>query len=148
VPVGGGSGAAGACIVAKSVDPDIRVIGVQSEGAPAAYRSWRAGELVEDRMETYAEGLATRTAFSLPQHILGELLDDFLLVSDEELRRAQGTLISVTKNLVEGAGAAALAGACRIREQLAGRRVAIVLSGGNASAKELAEVTKSLLRQA
>ena len=75
VPVGGGSGAAGACIVAKAVDPAIRVIGVQSSAAPAAYRSWKDGRLVEDRMETYAEGLATRTAFELPQQILRRHLD-------------------------------------------------------------------------
>ncbi len=66
VPVGGGSGAAGACIVAKAVNPAIRVIAVQSEAAPTAFRSWRERRLVEDRMETFAEGLATRTAFELP----------------------------------------------------------------------------------
>src|SRR5262245_18810776 len=77
VPIGGGSGAAGACIVAKALDPRVRVIGVQSDAAPAAYRSWREGALVEDRMETAAEGLATRTAFELTQRILREQLDDF-----------------------------------------------------------------------
>src|SRR5215470_8194118 len=80
VPVGGGSGAAGACVVAKAVRPSIEVIGVQSEAAPAAYRSWQAGTLVEDTTTTFAEGLATRTAFELPQQILRELLDDFVLV--------------------------------------------------------------------
>src|SRR5690348_978646 len=80
VPIGGGSGAAGACVVAKAVRPSIKVIGVQSEAAPAAYRSWRAGTLVEDTTSTFAEGLATRTAFELPQRILRELLDDFVLV--------------------------------------------------------------------
>src|ERR671922_1037535 len=85
VPVGGGSGAAGACIAAKSVREGIEVIGVQSEAAPAAYRSWRAGRLLEDRMATSAEGLATRTAFELPQRILGDLLDEFVLVTEEEL---------------------------------------------------------------
>src|SRR6266542_5157502 len=58
VPVGGGSGAAGACIVASACKPSLRVIGVQSEAAPAAYRSWKEGRLVEDRMQTFAEGLA------------------------------------------------------------------------------------------
>jgi threonine dehydratase len=140
VPIGGGSGAAGACIVARAVDPAIRVIGVQSESAPAGYRSWRQGTLVEDKMETYAEGLATRTAFALPQQILRDQLDEFVLVSDGEIRAAQAELIAVTKNLVEAAGAAALAGATHVREQLAGKRVAIVLSGGNASARELTEV--------
>src|SRR4051794_26782443 len=85
VPLGGGSGAAGACIVAKAVDPRIQVIAVQSEQAPAGFRSWAEGQLVEDKTTTIAEGLATRTAFELPQQILRERLDDFLLVSDEEL---------------------------------------------------------------
>ncbi|MGH2401007.1 MAG: threonine ammonia-lyase, partial [bacterium] len=69
-PIGGGSGAAGACIVADGMRPQMQVIGVQSEAAPAGYRSWRSRQLVEDRMGTYAEGLATRTAFELPQRIL------------------------------------------------------------------------------
>src|SRR5207249_11573364 len=72
VPIGGGSGAAGACIAAKSIRRSIEVIGVQSEAAPAAYRSWKARRLLEDRTETRAEGLATRVAFELPQQILRE----------------------------------------------------------------------------
>src|SRR5262249_61626422 len=84
VPIGGGSGAAGACVVARAVKPDARVIGVQSEAAPAAYRSWREQRLVEDRMQTFAEGLATRTAFELPQRILRQWLHDLLLVSGRQ----------------------------------------------------------------
>jgi threonine dehydratase len=140
VPIGGGSGAAGACIVAKAVNPAVRVIGVQSEAAPAAFRSWREGRLVEDRMETFAEGLATRTAFELPQQILRQLLDDFVLVSDDEIRAAQVLMIETTRNLVEGAGAAPLAAALRLREQLLGKRVALILSGGNASRDQLLDV--------
>ena len=140
VPIAGGSGAAGACIVAKAVDPAIRVIGVQSEAAPAAHRSWRLRELVEDRMETFAEGLATRTAFELPQRILWELLDDFVLVSDDQIRAAQARMIEITGNLVEAAGAAPLAAALQLRAQLAGKRVAVIVSGGNASLEQLLEV--------
>src|SRR5229473_2043615 len=83
VPIGGGSAAAGACIVAKAVRPSIEVIGVQAEAAPAAHRSWQARELVEDAMNTAAEGLATRTAFELTQRIMWERLDDFVLVSED-----------------------------------------------------------------
>jgi threonine dehydratase len=89
VPIGGGSGAAGACIVAKGLNPKIRVIGVQSESAPSAFQSWKSRELRQDRNETIAEGLATRTSFALPQRILWELLDDFVLVSDTELNKPQ-----------------------------------------------------------
>jgi threonine dehydratase len=139
VPVGGGSGAAGACIVAKAVNPAVRVIGVESEAAPAAHRSWHARRLVEDRMETFAEGLATRTAFELPQKILWQSLDDFVLVSDDAIRAAQALMIDATRNLVEAAGAAPLAAALQLRPQLAGRRVALVLSGGNATRRQLVE---------
>jgi threonine dehydratase len=140
VPIGGGSGAAGACIVAKTLKPAMTVIGVQSEAAPAAYRSWREGRLVEDRMETFAEGLQTRTAFALPQRILRELLDDFVLVSDDEIRTAQALMIETTRNLVEAAGAAPLAAALRLRDQLAGKQVALIASGGNASREQLLAV--------
>ncbi len=137
VPIGGGSGAAGACIVAKAVNPDVQVIGVQSEAAPTAHRSWQERRLVEDRMETDAEGLATRTAFELPQRILWDLLDEFVLVGEDEIRDAQLLLIDATRNLVELAGAAPLAAALRLREELAGKRVALVVSGGNASRRQL-----------
>jgi threonine dehydratase len=137
VPVGGGSGAAGACVVAKAVRPSIEVIGVQSKAAPAAYRSWRARELVEDAMNTFAEGLATRTAFELPQRIMWELLDDFLLVSDDDLAQATRVMIEKTRNLVEPAGAAALAGVLAAPDRFAGRKVAVVCSGGNISPAQL-----------
>jgi threonine dehydratase len=140
VPIGGGSGAAGACIVAKAISPAIRVIGVQSEAAPAAFRSWRERRLVVDRMQTVAEGLATRTAFELPQQILWQWLDAFVLVSDDEILSAQALMIEATRNLVEAAGAAPLAAGLRLREELAGTRVALVLSGGNASRGQLLEV--------
>jgi threonine dehydratase len=137
VPVGGGSGAAGACVVAKAVRPSVEVIGVQSEAAPAACRSWRGRSLVEDTTSTFAEGLATRTAFELPQQILWELLDDFVLVSDSALRCATRVMIEKTRNLVEPAGAAALAAVLADPQRFAGRKVAIVCSGGNISPAQL-----------
>ncbi len=140
VPVGGGSGAAGACIAAKSINPHIRVIGVQAEQAPAAYLSWQSGQLQAAEMHTFAEGLATRTAFALPQTILRRHLDDFVLVSEDEMRQAIVTLLAHTRNLAEGAGAAALAAALKLRSQLAGRRVGVVLSGGNLSLDQLRTV--------
>jgi threonine dehydratase len=140
VPIGGGSGASGACIVAKAINPAIKVIGVQSEAAPAAFRSWQERRLVEDRMGTFAEGLATRTAFELPMRILWQWLDDFVLVGDDEIREAQALMIETTRNLVEAAGAAPLAAALRLREELRGKRVALILSGGNASREQLLEV--------
>src|SRR5215470_4493745 len=140
VPVGGGSGAAGACTVAKAVRPSIEVIGVQSEAAPAAYRSWKGRALITDATSTFAEGLATRTAFDLPQRILWRLLDDFVLVSDDALRAATRTMIEKTRNLVEPSGAAALAAVLADPERFAGRSVAIVCSGGNISPAQLVQL--------
>lgn len=139
VSVGGGSGAAGACLVAKTLNPRVRVIGVQAEKAPAAYNSWRARKLLEDRMEmeTEAEGLATRVAFELTQRMLWEMLDDFLLVTEEEIRQAVRHYAETARTLAEGAGAAALAGALKTRSAHAGRTVALVQSGGNATVEQL-----------
>ena len=145
VPIGGGSGAAGACVAGKAVKPELEVIGVQSSAAPAAYRSWRERQLLEDRMETWAEGLATRVAFELPQRILWESLDEFVLVDEEELDRAVVQMLEGTRNLVEPAGAAPLAAALRLRERLAGKTVALVQSGGNISPGQLRELLERAL---
>ena len=138
VPVGGGSGAAGACIAAKAIDPAIRVIGVQSEGAPSIYHSWRERRRVTtESADTFAEGLATRAPFELPLGILWDLLDDFVLVSDAEIQAAVRVLIEKTHNLSEGAGAAPMAAALKLRGQLAGQRAGMILSGGNLSLDQL-----------
>ena len=126
--------------MAKAVRSSVEVIGVQSAAAPAAYRSWQAGALVEDATGTFAEGLATRTAFELPQRILRELLDDFVLVSEDALRAATRLMIEKTRNLVEPAGAAALAGVLSAPGRFAGRTETIVCSGGNISPAQLAEL--------
>ena len=140
VPIGGGSGAAGACIVAKAVDSSIQVIGVQSQEAPAAYRSWRERRMVDAPSRTWAEGLSTGTAFELPQRILRRLLDDFVLVSDDDIRAAVRSLLERTRTVVEGAGAAPLAAALALKDRLAGRRVVLILSGGNISVSQLRTV--------
>jgi threonine dehydratase len=140
VPVGGGSGAAGACVVAKSVRSSVEVIGVQSQAAPAAYRSWQSGTPVEAANSTFAEGLATRTAFELPQQIMRDLLDDFVLVSEDALRQATRLMIEKTRNLVEPAGAAALAAVLADPPRFAGRKVAVICSGGNISPAQLTEL--------
>ena len=137
VPVGGGSGACGACVVVDALKPEVQVIGVQAERAPAAYLSWKAGRVVEAPMETAAEGLATRTGYEMTQAIMRELLDDFILVSDEELARAVVLNLENTHNLTEHAGAASLAAAVKIKERLAGKRVVLVMSGGNITLDQL-----------
>ena len=93
---------------------------------------------MEDTTSTFAEGLATRTAFELPQQIMREWLDDFVLVSEEALRNATRLMIEKTRNLVEPAGAAPLAAVLSEPGRFAGRQVALVCSGGNISPAQLA----------
>jgi threonine dehydratase len=139
VPIGGGSGAAGVCLVAGAVNPELEVIGVQSAEAPAAFLSWRQGRLVEAENRTMVEGLATATAFELPQLILRRRLQDFVLVTDEQVRPAIASMIENTRTLVEAAGAAPLAAALQLRDRLRGKRVALVCSGANITPEQLRE---------
>ncbi len=137
VPVGGGSGAAGTCIAAKSIKPEIEVIAVQSEASPAAHDSWKQGSLVERPNRTSVEGLSTGTAFELPQRIMREHLDDFILVNEEDIMRAMVWMIQHAHTLAEGAGAAPLAAAYKIRERLKDKKVGLICSGGNVSLEKL-----------
>ncbi len=138
--VGGGSGMAGACVVAGAIAPQVKLIGAQAAAAPAAYRSWRERKLVEDQTATAAEGVATRFGFELTQRILWDGLNDFILVSEGEIRDATKLMIEGTKTLVEAAGAIPLAAALQIRDRLAGRKVALICSGGNISPEQLRDL--------
>jgi threonine dehydratase len=131
VPVGAGSGACGVGIVAKAINPAIQVIGVQSAQAPAMQRSWASGQLQTAGMRTFAEGIATRVPFENTQLIMRHVVDDFVLVDDADIRRAILLLLEHTHNLAEGAGAAPLAAALQLKARLAGRKVVLVMSGGN-----------------
>ena len=147
-PIGGGSGASGACIVYKTLDPRITVIGVQAEGAPAFYNSWKGGVIQQmDRVNTAAEGMATAKAYELPFKILRKALDDVILVSDDEMKGAVRSIFSATGQVAELSGAASTAAAFKIRNRLAGKKVALLLSGGNIEPNQLAKIlTNGTLR--
>jgi threonine dehydratase len=114
------------------------VIGVQAEGASAAHSAWRdRAPRTTKSAATFAEGLATRTSFDLPQRMLAALLDDFVLVSDEELYAAMRLLLVEGHLVAEGAGAASVAAARRFADRLAGKRIACWVSGGNATADSI-----------
>jgi threonine dehydratase len=132
VPIGAGSSICGTSIVAKAINPSIRIIGVQAEQAPSVYLSWKAQRVVATAScETFAEGLATRTAFELPLSIMRDLVDEIVLVSEAELKEAILALLDKTHTVAEGAGAASTAAAIKLKGALQGQRVACVISGGN-----------------
>ena len=141
VPVGGGSQAAGLGVVFKTVAPDVDVIAVQAENAPSVYLSWKSGKIEStDTANTIADGLATRQAFELTASMLRDLVDDFVLVSEEEIRDAIRLYVEKTHTIAEGAGAAPLAAACKIRDRLKGKKVVLILSGGNLTADTLRSI--------
>jgi len=141
VPVGGGSGLLGAGSVARAVNPAIRVVGVQAEGAPAVYRSWSEGRrIVTASVTTFAEGLATREPFNAVLALLPRVIDEFVLVSDEEIAAAIRLLFETARQVAEGAGAAAVAAAMAQRSKLVGKTVGLILSGGNITSVQFTRI--------
>lgn len=138
VPIGSGTGAVGACLVRDALAPSCRVIGVQSTSAPAAWRSWRSGAIETAPATTRASGLATSNGYPATLPHLRAGLQDFLLVSDDDIDHAARLLASHAHTLAEGAGAAALAGLLATEPRP--RRVAVMCTGGNASADEIARL--------
>lgn len=137
VPVGLGSGAAGACLAAKGIDREIRVIGVQASSSPAVHDSWRSGRIERRPNETFAEGLATGEAAEMTLELMSRHLDDFVLVSDDEILQGMGWWIERCHTMAESAAGAVLAAAYRLRRELKGRRVGVICCGGNTSAAHL-----------
>jgi threonine dehydratase len=141
VPVGGGSGVLGAGTVARAVNPAIRVVGVQAEGAPSVYHSWREGRrVVTSKVATFAEGLATREPFAMTLALLPHLVDEIVLVSDDELAMAIRLLMETTRQIAEGAGAAAVAASLAARSNVIGKNVGLMLSGGNITDDQLRRI--------
>jgi threonine dehydratase len=146
VAIGGGSQAVGAMTVMRAVKPEVEVFGVAASRAPAGHDSWRAGKIVAAASaDTFADGLATRTAYALTFPALKAGLADFVLCTEAEIAAAVRLLLKTTHNLSEGAGAAGLAGLLKLRERLAGRKVAVILSGGNMDARTLQQVASGQL---
>ena len=141
VPIGSGSGAAGACLVRDRLAPDCRIVGVQSSAAPAAYLSWQAGTIESAACLTRHSGLATGRGFDLPQSVIGAGLADFVVVDDVEISDAARVLAHRAHTLAEGAGAAALAGLLKAATRP--QRVAVICTGGNASAEEIADLARA-----
>lgn len=133
VPVGGGNLLAACALVTKTVRPEARLIGVQSEAAPAVYRSWREGQLVRlAEPRTFAGGLATSYPGGFTFDYVRNKVDEMVLVPDAALIEAAIIMLAETGHLPEGAGAAGLAALLAApSDRYAGRRVVLILSGGN-----------------
>ena len=138
VALGGGSGACGLITVRNALGARTKIVAVGAEKADAVYRSWKGPDrVVGTSADTFAEGVATRVSFDLPFSIYKTNLDDFVLLSEDELAAGVRLALKTTHNLAEGAGAAAIAAAYKMRDSLAGQRVVCVMSGGNIDAAKL-----------
>src|SRR5262249_5182920 len=141
------SGACGCSVVRSAIGSRARIMGVQAERADAFARSWRASRagqknarFVGDTAETFAEGMATRVTFDLTFGILERELDDIVTLTEEELADGVRLAIRTTHNLAEGAGAAPIAAAMKLRGTLSGMRVVCVMTGGNLDRATLARI--------
>ena len=136
--VGGGSQSVGALTVVAERAPQVKTYAVGAAGAPAQYESWRQGKVLTGQpVNTFAEGIATGAAYELTFAALKAGLTNFVGVSEEAIYAAVRDLIRITHNVPEGAGAAGLAGLRALAPELAGKRVAIVMCGGNLSMASL-----------
>jgi threonine dehydratase len=143
VPIGGGSGASGCVTVRNGLGSKARVIGVQAAGADAFARSWRGpSRVTADRIDTFAEGLATRVTFDLTFEILKRELDDIVTLTEPELEEGVRLALRTTHNLAEGAGAASLMAAVKLKDQLRGKKVVCVMSGGNMNTDVLTRILR------
>ncbi|MDZ4740199.1 MAG: threonine ammonia-lyase [Alphaproteobacteria bacterium] len=139
VPVGGGGLIAGMAIAARAMKPGVRMVGVETRLFPSMYNALKHGnEPIGGR--TIAEGIAVKNVGAKTTEICGRLLDDVLLVSEESIERAIALLLAIEKSVVEGAGAAGFAAMLQHPEQFAGRKVGLVLCGGNIDPRLLSNV--------
>ena len=146
VSVGLGSGICGAALARAARSPTTRLVGVQAERAPAIARSWRERRTVTtERADTFADGLATRVPAELTLRQILRDVDDFATVPEAAIAGAIRDLLRYTHNLAEGAGAAPLAAIRERSTELAGKRVGMVLSGGNLDAETLRRVVTGAL---
>jgi threonine dehydratase len=142
VPLGAGSEAAAAITTLRTFRRDIEIIAVQAKDSPAAYNSWKKKKICNAPNTTFAGGFATGIAYEIPYSIYKDGLDDFVLITEDEIYQAIGMALHYTHNLAEGAGASSIMAAYKIREKLKGEKVVLQMSGCNASPDEIEEACK------
>ena len=142
VPLGAGSEAAAAITTLRYFNPNVKIVAVQAERSQAAFLSWKNKEIVEASNRTFAGGFATGIGYERPFEIYRDGLDDVVLLDEEEIYDGIGVAWHYTHNLVEGAGSAAIMAAYKLRNQLAGLKVGLQMSGCNASVDEIRTALK------
>lgn len=147
VPVGGGGLVAGCAIAAKGLRPNIEIYGVESKTFPAMAQRLH-GQQVQVGSETIAEGLAVRDIGELTFAIVKALAKDVLLVDESTIEEAIALLIEIEKTVTEGAGATGIAALLQHREMFKGKRVGVILCGGNIDSRILASILmRNLVRE-
>jgi threonine dehydratase len=139
VAVGGGGLIAGVAIAARAARPDIEIVGVQTDRFPAMYARFK-GVAMPCAHATLAEGIAVKTPGVLTSRIVSALVDDVVLVGEGDIEHAIVLLLEIEKTVVEGAGAAGLAALLRYRERFRGKKVGLILCGGNIEPMMLSDI--------
>ncbi|MFN2098608.1 threonine ammonia-lyase [Altererythrobacter sp. MF3-039] len=139
VPIGGGGLISGMATVAKALNPDIEIIGVQAALFPSMYAHVK-GKQMDCGGDTLAEGIAVKAPGKFTSGVIAELVDDILLVEENALENAVSLLLQIEKTVVEGAGAAGLAAVLANPDRFAGKKIGLVLCGGNIDTRLLANV--------
>lgn len=143
-PIGGGAGCAAILKTVRAFRPDIEIIGVEPQNVPSFHQSWKKGEIVTlDEAHTIADGLAARSVFHLPYVILKNAINDVVLLTEDEIMEGVRLALTATHNLAECAGAVSLMAAYKIKERLQGKKVVMIMSGGNINMDALQTIVKS-----
>ncbi|MEL6487385.1 MAG: threonine ammonia-lyase [Pseudomonadota bacterium] len=146
-PIGGGGLISGMATVARALNPEIEVVGVQAELFPSMYAAIKGTEAICGG-DTLAEGIAVKRPGAFTSQVIAQRVDDILLVGEPSLEKAVALLLQIEKTVVEGAGAAGLAAVLANPERFAGKTIGLVLCGGNIDTRLLANVLlRDLARQ-
>ena len=144
VPLGAGSEAAAAITALRAFRPDVSIVAVQAESSPAAYNSWKEKRICSAQNNTFAGGFATGKTYEIPFALYGTGLDNFILLTEQEIYESIGLAFYYTHNLAEGAGASTTMAAFKLRHYLKGKKAVLQMSGCNASPDEISKAITCL----
>lgn len=147
LPIGGGSELAAAVTVFKTINPKIEIYAVQAQSSQAAYLSWKSGRIQQSPNKTFAGGFATGIAYEIPFGIYKNQLSDFILLSEDDIKKGIYLALACTHKLAEGAGASTIMAALKITDRLKGKKVVLQMSGCNETMGCLGDVIKQFSKE-